>query len=120
MFVFLVEGVVWQGLQSVALLEDVHHCGQTLRFQSLVAIHRVLPLPFLMVDDVNAQHLVNTDACCLLPCFPAMIDSSLWNQKANNPFLLYTGLVVVAYHSRKVMNTAGYNTLCWQLFTSRA
>ena len=69
-----VGGTVWEGLKSVALLEETYCLGRPLRIQSLVgALSILLHLP------------------CLLAAVPPI--------PPNKPFLLEVALVTVFYHT---------------------
>lgn len=74
---FPVGGTVWEGLGGIALLDDVCHWVQTLRFQ------KPKPFPFkslsawwLLSQDVNSQLLLQCRACLRAAVVSAMIINS--------------------------------------------
>ena len=64
-----IDGPVWGGRGSVALLEEVCPWGRTLRFQKAQAIPNALVLPSACGSDVSSQLLIQQHDC-LPPCFP--------------------------------------------------
>ena len=95
---------VWEGLGGVALLEEVYHRRQALRFQ------KPTPLPassfcFMVVSthELSATAPVPClPACCHVPLTEMVVDSSPWNCESPNEIYSLSCLSPVLCHNRKV------------------
>jgi len=95
-----VPGTVWEGLGSAAMLEEAHHWGQALKFNS----------PTLLVVQIVSSQPLFLPLSLLLP--PPWWTLTLWNHKPKLtlPFISFLGQGV--YHSNRKVITPVKRCVC--------
>jgi hypothetical protein len=73
---------VWRGLEDVALLEEVCHCGRALRFQKTLAIFSSLLASYI---QSRCEHSASAPAATSGACYHASPPSRWWTLASLEP-----------------------------------